>query len=58
MYMNNKLPTDKEKKKINKATFAELAKKVRKILDEEAEYAEREEKKNGLNNTSRLNIIT
>lgn len=56
--MSNKLPTDTEKKKINKTTFVDLAKKVRKILEEEAEYLEKEGKKNGPNNSPRLNLIT
>ncbi|KKP80883.1 MAG: hypothetical protein UR81_C0013G0009 [Candidatus Levybacteria bacterium GW2011_GWB1_35_5] len=56
--MPDTLPTDTEKKKINKTTFVNLAKKVRKILEEEAEYVEKEGKKNGPNNTSRLNLIT
>jgi hypothetical protein len=56
--MTNTLPTDTEKKKINKATFVDLAKKVRRILEEEAEYASKEGKKNGINYTSRLDLLT
>jgi hypothetical protein len=56
--MTTNLPKDTEKKKIDKKKFIELAEKVRKIFEEEARYAEKEEKKNGSNNSSRLNLIT
>lgn len=51
------LPQDKEKKKIDKTKFVSLAKKVKKILEKEAEYAEKEGKKNGTNYTTRFNLI-
>lgn len=56
--MNNALPIDKEKKKINKTTFVNLANKVRRILEKEAEYARKEGRKNGTNYTSRLDLLT
>ena len=56
--MSTPLPVDKEKKKINKTTFVNLAKKVRKILEKEADYARKEGKKSGTNYTSRLDLLT
>ena len=56
--MSTSLPVDKKKKKIDKATFVNLAKKVRKILEKEAEYARKEGRKNGANYNSRLDLLT
>lgn len=52
------LPADKKNKKINKTTFVNLAKKVRKILEKEAEYARKEGRKNGANYNSRIDLLT
>lgn len=52
------LPVDTEKKKIDKAKFINLAKKIKKILEKEADYVEKERKKNGNNYTTRADLLT
>lgn len=52
--MSDKLPIKKSHTKINKTSFVELAKKVREILEKESKYAQKEERKNENQNTSRF----
>lgn len=55
--MNNKLPIEKKKEKFNKTQFENLAKKVREIFEKEAEYVQKEEKRNGANNSTRTDFL-
>lgn len=56
-FMNTKLPVEKKKKKINKAHFVDLAKKVREIFEKESEYIQKEEKRNGISHSPRADIL-